>query len=79
MGVLFCFKIYLFHVYEYTVNVFRHTRRRGCESLCGCWDLNSGPLEEHSLLLTAEPSLLPMFHLTKLMFSGLLKGYARLV
>jgi hypothetical protein len=23
----------------------------------GCWELNSGPLEEHSVLLTAEPSL----------------------
>jgi hypothetical protein len=28
-----------------------------CEPPCGCWDLNSGPLEEQSLLLTAEPSL----------------------
>jgi hypothetical protein len=23
---------------------------------CGCWKLNSGPLEEQSVLLTAEPS-----------------------
>jgi hypothetical protein len=29
----------------------------GCESPCGSWELNSGPLEEHSVLLTAEPSL----------------------
>jgi hypothetical protein len=29
----------------------------GCEPLCGCWELNSGPLEEQSVLLTAEPSL----------------------
>ena len=29
----------------------------GCEPPCGCWDLNSGPLEEHSVLLTTEPSL----------------------
>jgi hypothetical protein len=29
----------------------------GCELPCGCWDLNSGPLEEQSVLLTAEPSL----------------------
>jgi hypothetical protein len=27
----------------------------GCEPPCGCWDLNSGPLEEQSVLLTAEP------------------------
>ena len=29
----------------------------GCKPPCGCWELNSGPLEEQSLLLTAEPSL----------------------
>jgi hypothetical protein len=28
----------------------------GCEPPCGCWDLNSGPLEEQSVLLPAEPS-----------------------
>ena len=33
----------------------------GFEPPCGCWELNSGPLEEQSVLLTAEPSpvLLP--------------------
>jgi hypothetical protein len=31
----------------------------GCEPPCGCWDLNSGPLEEQWVLLTAEPSLQP--------------------
>jgi hypothetical protein len=31
----------------------------GCEPLSGCWELNSGPLEEQSVLLTAEPSLQP--------------------
>ena len=29
----------------------------GCEPPCGCWELNSGPLEEQSVLLTTEPSL----------------------
>jgi len=29
----------------------------GCEPPCGCWDLNSGPLEEQSVLLTTEPIL----------------------
>jgi hypothetical protein len=28
----------------------------GCEPPCGCWDLNSGPVEEQSALLNAEPS-----------------------
>jgi hypothetical protein len=31
----------------------------GCEPPCGCWDLNSGPLEEQSVLLTTEPSRQP--------------------
>jgi hypothetical protein len=32
----------------------------GCEPLCGCWEVNSGPLEERSVLLTTEPSLQPL-------------------
>ena len=32
----------------------------GCEPPCGCWDLNSGPLEEQSVLLSAESSLQPV-------------------
>jgi hypothetical protein len=32
----------------------------GCEPPCGCWKLNSGPLEEQSVLLTTEPSLQPL-------------------
>jgi hypothetical protein len=40
----------------------------GCESPLGCWKLNSGPLEEHSVLLTAEPSLQPELYLLKLHF-----------
>ena len=31
----------------------------GYEAPCGCWELNSGPLEEKSGLLTTEPSLQP--------------------
>ena len=31
----------------------------GCEPPCGCWKLNSDPLEEQAVLLTAEPSLQP--------------------
>ena len=33
--------------------------RDGCEPPCGCWELNSGPLEEQAMLLTSEPSLQP--------------------
>jgi hypothetical protein len=31
----------------------------GCEPPCGCWELNSGPLEEQPVLFTAKPSLQP--------------------
>jgi hypothetical protein len=47
---------------NYTEAVFQHSRdltMDGFESPCGCWDLNSGPSEEQSVLLTAEPSLQP--------------------
>jgi hypothetical protein len=35
----------------------------GCEPPCGCWELNSGLLEEQSVFLTAEPSLQPLLPL----------------
>jgi hypothetical protein len=31
----------------------------GCESLCGDWELNLGPLQVQPVLLTTEPSFLP--------------------
>jgi hypothetical protein len=31
----------------------------GCEPPCSCWELNSGPLEEQSVLLITESSLQP--------------------
>jgi hypothetical protein len=34
-----------------------HLITDGCEPPCGYWELNSGPLEEQPMLLTAEPSL----------------------
>jgi hypothetical protein len=33
--------------------------RDGCEPPCGCWELESGPLEEQPVLLATEPSLQP--------------------
>ena len=46
----------------YTVAAFRHSRRHifdlikdGDEPPCGCWELNSGPLEE----AVSEPALQP--------------------
>ena len=32
----------------------------GCESPCGCWELNSRPLKEQPVFLTAELSLQPL-------------------
>jgi hypothetical protein len=37
----------------------------GCEPPCGCWDLNSGPSEEQSALLTTEPSCQPKLKILK--------------
>ena len=37
----------------------------GCETPCGGWELNSGPLKEQSVLLTTEPSLQPLSALFK--------------
>jgi hypothetical protein len=34
----------------------------GCEPPCDCWDLNSGPLEEQSVLLPVETSSQPLFY-----------------
>ena len=41
------------------VKVFGTGVTDSCELPCGCWELNPGPLEEQSVLLTAEPSFQP--------------------
>ena len=38
----------------------------GCEPPCGCWELNSGPLEEQLVLLTVVPSLQPKNEIFKI-------------
>jgi hypothetical protein len=43
----------------------------GCELPCDCSELNSRPLEEQSVLLTAEPSLQPPKLVPSLCLSGL--------
>lgn len=32
-----------------------------CEPPCGCWDVNLGPLQEHQVVLTIEPSFQPLY------------------
>jgi len=61
--LFFFFKIYLFMYSILPAYVTAGQKRApdlitdGCEPPCGRWDLNSGPLEEQSVLLTTEPSL----------------------
>jgi hypothetical protein len=63
----FFFKIYLFIICVHCSCLQTLQKRAsdfffvtdGCEPPCGCWDLNFGPLEEQSVLLTAEPSHQP--------------------
>ena len=57
--VLRFFKIYLHFTYECSASILARQKRAsypGCEPPCGCWELNSGRLEEQSVLLTAEAS-----------------------
>jgi hypothetical protein len=35
----------------------------GCEPPCGCWDLNSGPLEEQSVLFLPAEAISPALFL----------------
>ena len=65
-GSFFSFLYLFMYVCEYTVTVFRHTRERapdpiteGCTPTRDCWELNSGLLEEQSVLLSAKLSLQP--------------------
>jgi hypothetical protein len=68
----------------YTAAAFRHSRRGhqifvtgGCEPPCSCWDLNSGPLEEQLVLLTAEPSHQPRLFVFKEVCTQHLGGRGR--
>ena len=55
-----------FYIYIYSSCLQTHQKRASdlitddCEPPCGCWDLNSGPLEGQSVLLTIELSLQPI-------------------
>jgi hypothetical protein len=63
----FLFKVYLLLYVKYTVSCLQMHQKKasdlitdGCEPSCGYWDVNSGPSEEQSVLLPAEPSLQPL-------------------
>ena len=69
--------IYLFYVYEYNYSCLQTHQKRASEPItdgyelsCGCWELNSGSLEEQSVLLSTEASSLqPDFTLRFIFFS----------
>jgi len=56
-----------YYIYVHYICLQTHQKRvldlitDGCEPPCGCWDLNSGPSKEQSVLLSAEPSHQPWF------------------
>jgi hypothetical protein len=65
---IICLPTYLFKSYILILCIWvcclqTHQKRAsdpitdGCEPPCGCWELNWEPLEEQSVLLTAEPPL----------------------
>ena len=55
------FKIYIFYMWEFSgVSPQKHQRRLSDPVTDGCWELNSGPLDEQPVLLTTEPRLQPM-------------------
>jgi hypothetical protein len=48
---------FIYFVYVNTLLLSSDPITDGCEPPCGCWELNSGPQEEQSVLLITEPSL----------------------
>ena len=64
---VFFFKdLFIYNVYSILSDCMLAGQKRapdlikvGCEPPCGCWELNSEPLEEQSVLLTPELSLQP--------------------
>jgi hypothetical protein len=59
-GGFFFFKTYVNSVLPASQKKTPDPNTDGGEPPCGCWDLNSEPLEEQSVLLTTEPSLQPL-------------------
>jgi hypothetical protein len=62
---IFLKELFILCMWAHCLGLQTHQKRAwdpiidGCEPPCGCWELNSGPLEEQSVLLTTEPSLQP--------------------
>jgi hypothetical protein len=62
-----CLAYFIFLVFKIYLLLYIRTGQKresdlimgGCEPPCGCRDLNSGPSEEQSVLLPANPSRQP--------------------
>lgn len=50
---------------EQSIGSHKTTAVGGCEPLCGCWELNSGLLQEQPVFLTTEQSFQFIFFLLK--------------
>jgi len=67
LSFFFFLKTFILYMWVHCSCLQTHQKRAsgpitdGCEPPCGCWELNSGPLQEQSALLTAEPSLQPQY------------------
>jgi hypothetical protein len=68
-------------MYEYNYSCLQTQQKRasdpitdGCEPLCGCRKLNSGPLEDQPVLLATESSLQPIRYIYQCITSRLFKN-----
>jgi hypothetical protein len=64
--------IYIKHLFTYLLYEYESHQKKAsdpitdnCESPCGCWELNWGPLEEQPVLLTTKTSLQPLLNIFK--------------
>jgi hypothetical protein len=58
--VCVCVCVCVYHIYYMIFKIyFKIDLFYGCELPCGCWGLNSGPLEGQSVFPAAELSLQP--------------------
>jgi hypothetical protein len=69
-------------IYEYSVCMFPECQKRASDTTRdayepphGCWELNSGSLEEEAVILTAEPSLQVLLHFQSSVFTFGTRGF----
>jgi len=61
---IFLKDLFISHMWVHCRCLQTHQKKESDLITDGCWELSSGPLEEQSVLFTAEPALQPTyFHL----------------